>query len=244
MTRVEPSAGARPVGRDDVTQIVRRELFLEIFRRKIFSCLGYLVMLLLILGIPAYFVGSFVAKTGFVEIPFLTDWFYEPAAPTRTVASTGSSRDVVMLNVGARSKYDPGSGLLNATIKEGELTALAVAALRDAPSDQLPFAISDLQVAIDPGVVEIFAVAPRGSRNATVRIRFAPQVVGQSLELELKELRLGSAQVPRSLAQSLVSVISSFVADGISHDFGGIGVLTAVEAQAGQLRITLIPKTR
>jgi hypothetical protein len=244
MTRMEPPAGARPVGRDDVTQIVRRELFLEIFRRKFFSCLGYLFVVAIILGIPAFFIGSFVAKTGFVEIPLLTDWLYEPAQPMRTVATSGTTRDVIMLNVGSRSKYDPGSGLLNTSIKEGELTAFAIASLRAAPSDKLPFAISGLQVAIDPDVIEIFAVSPRGSRDATVLIRLTPQIVGQSLHLNLKELRLGSAQVPRSIAQSLVSVISTFVADDISKGFAEVGVLTSVEAEAGLLRVTLIPKTR
>jgi hypothetical protein len=244
MTRVEPPASARPVGRDDVRDIVRRELFLEIFRRKFFSCLGYLLMITVILGIPSFIVASFAAKTGFVEIPVLTAWLYEPAAPLRTVASSGTSAEVIMLNVASRSKYEPSSGLLNATIKENELTALAVASMRNANAADLPFEMSGVQIAVDPDLVEVFAVAPRGSREATVLIRFIPRVVGRSVELELKELRLGAAKVPHRLAQSLASVISRFVSDSISKEFGSVGAITAVKAESGTLRVTLIPKDR
>lgn len=242
MTRVEPPAGERPIGRGDVTQIVRRELFLEIFRRKALSCLGYLFVVMVVFGIPAGFAAAYVAKTGFVNVPLLTDWLYRPAEPLRVVRpATAASNEVLLRTIGARSTYEPITNLLTVTVRESELSALAIESLHNAPSDELPFAIRDLQVVVDPGIVEIFAISPRGSRAATVRLRLEPDVVAGSLELKLKELRLGAADVPLGLAQFLVSSITKYATVALREQLATAGALADVRAEAGELSLVLVP---
>lgn len=243
MTRIEPAAGDRPVAQDDVKRIVRQELFLEIFRRKFFSCLGYLVVLLVVFGFPTGLALTFIAKTGFVEVPVLTGWLYEPAKPVRVVTPVSvASTDILLKNVGARARYEPLTNLLTLPIKESELTSLAIDSLKRAPAGTLPFAVKDLQVAVLPDKVEIFAVVPREKRDATLLVRLAPRVTDGTLNLELQELQLGDTHVPNALAQPIISSAAKLLTDALTKSLADSGRLADVVAEAGELRFVLSPK--
>lgn len=245
MTRVEPPAGDLPVGRNEMKKIVRTELFFEIFRRKALSCMVQLAIMLVVLGVPAYFSAAFVAKAGLVRVPVLSSWLYEPAKPLRSVRpAQGVSNEVMLRAIGGRAKYEPITNLMTVSITEAELTTLAVSSLKGASSGSLPLAIRDLQIAVDSGVVEVFAVAPRDGYDTTMLLRFEPRIKEGSLELDLKELRIGAAKVPRSIAQFIASSVARIAIEALRGQLDATGTIAGVEVETGSLRFTIVPMDR
>lgn len=243
MTRLEIPAQDQPINRDELKKVIRHELFFEIFRRKALGCLGWLLIAFLVLGVPTLLIASAFAKSGFADVPVLSRWLYEPSEPIRAVRPyAGTTTDDVLTSVGRRAKYDLHTGLVTVTVSETEFTTIVAESIATAPPDSLPFPISSVQVAIEPRTVELFAISPQEGRDATVRLRVSPTVASGKLGLEVRELRLGAQNIPKSLAQFGTSFLTGVVSRTISEQFAAAGELVDVETDIGELRLIMLPK--
>jgi len=242
MTRLDtPAPTTDPVGRKELKEVIRRELFFEVFRRKILGCAGYLLVVIIIISIPSIYIAASAAKSGFVNVPLLSSWLYKPSVPTRVVRPyVGTTAEDVMASVGRHAKYDIHTGLVTVIISETELTTIVAETAKNGGSKGFP--LQDAQVVIEPRMVELFAVSPQDKRDTTVLARFTPSVSGGKIGLEVRELFVGNYGVPTSIAQLGASYLTSIVASKLSNDLSSVGTLLNIEADIGELRVTMTPR--
>lgn len=199
MTRIENVASLPD--REALKKEIRTEIRGEERRKKFRGCGGCLLLALVLVGAPILLVATFLARTGFVQVPVLTQALYRPAMPERTVNPfAGETADQVMTVLPNKVSYDVGSAQLRLPVSEQEITTVLQHMAAVKPS-QLPFAVSRVQMAIAPTGVELFAVSPQHGRDVTVRIRFVPRIKDGELVIDSPKVMLGSQPVPQFLAQ-------------------------------------------
>jgi hypothetical protein len=234
MTRSEPAAD-----REALKEEIKQEMRSEAVRRKAIGWLGCLVLTAVIVLVPSLWVASLLAKTGFVEIPFLTDRLYRPAEPLRPVRPlSGSNAEQVMRVIISRASFEPASSTVAFTMDEQQLTTFAQGYLADPKS--LPFRASAVQAAIDPEFVELHFISVRSRRNATVRVRFVPEVRGAAPDLVIKEVVIGSLRLPLWLAEYTVGVLNAGNEKAIAEVFSGIGTLQNIKLHEEELTMDIL----
>ena len=150
-----------------------------------------------LIGVPMTYVAAQFAKTGFYDVPVLAKMLYKPSSPTRIVQPLfGTKPDDVYKVVGTKIKYDASTNLATLPVTESELTTVVQHAVANAPKETLPFPVRTIQVGLEKGAVEIFALSPQKNRDATVRVQFRPFVKGGELNAEVLEVTIGSLEVP------------------------------------------------
>src|ERR1700675_2015092 len=96
MTRIENVASLQD--KEALKKEIRHEIRGEERRKKLASCGGCLLLVLLIVGTPVLLVAMFLAKTGFVEVPLLTRALYRPSTPLHVVMPfAGETADQVLM---------------------------------------------------------------------------------------------------------------------------------------------------
>jgi len=236
MTRIE----AKPADERDA---LKREIIGEIrgaeTRRKAIGCGACaLVWLVVILGL-AWFIGSTLAKTGIVRVPMFSAPSAESQRPMRQVAPlVGTKTEDIPKIVGLRAQVDPKTSRVAVTLREAELTSIVDHALVSGGAS-LPFPVKSAQVVVEPGFIELFVVSPRDQGTVTVRTRFVPKVdaVGR-LELEVREVMIGSLALPSAIGELLFGVIRAPLNDAISTATGASGSrLYGVGLESGVLTL-------
>jgi hypothetical protein len=239
MTRID---GAAPSDHEALKKEIKEELKEEAFRRKLVGCGACAVVLLIVIGVPVLLGASALAKTGFVNVPLFSKALYEPSQPLRTVTPlTGTSSEDVMRIAGLRIRYNETTAIASFTLTETELTTLAQNGVRDAPPGSLPIAIRTAQVAVDPDLVEVFLISPRKERDATVRLRFTPDVREGDVVFDVREIVIGSYRVPLSVGNLL---FDAFVEPTLRKVFEGAGPYERpvdIEAEDAKLRVDFRP---
>ncbi len=230
--------------RDELKQEIKKELRKEEKHKKRMACGGCALVVLLLIGVPTVFVASVFAKTGLVQVPVLSSALYAPATPTRTVLPLGAATSESILRlIVTRAKFDPHIGVVTFAVKEQELTTLLQHAVWGASEGSLPFKIRTGQVVVLPNAVEVFLVLPRKSGETTALARFQPIVrENGAIDFDVRELRVGSQQVPTWLANMLVSALDKFVTEPIRQQVATVGTLTDVKAgEDGVVKFLLVP---
>lgn len=224
---------------------IKQEIRHEERRKRTVRLLTGLLIAFVVIAVPVLFVSAQLAKTGFFDVPVLSAWLYKPTMPTRTVIPLyGSKPDDIYRVVGTKINYDPQTSLAKLPMTEAEITTIAQHGVASAPPDQLPFPIKTMQVAIDPDSVEIYAISPQKHRDATVRVRFRPQVKDGGLKVNVQEIAIGSLIVPNKVGDMLFSIFGSFVTDSVSKSIGQVGTLSDIELEQGIVRFVFYPKNR
>ncbi|HTK05099.1 MAG TPA: hypothetical protein VL500_05935 [Candidatus Eisenbacteria bacterium] len=242
MTRIDPFS---PEQREAIKTEIKQEMRHEERRKRTVRLVTGLLIAFVVIAVPVLFVSAQLAKTGFFDVPVLSAWLYKPTAPTRTVIPLyGSKPDDIYRVVGTKISYDPATSLAKLPMTEAEITTIAQHGVTAAPPESLPFPIKTMQVAIDPGSVEIYVVSPQKKRDATVRVRFRPQVKDGSLKASVQEIAVGSLIVPNKVGELLFSIFGAFVTDSVSKSIGQVGTLSGIELEQGIVRFVFYPKNR
>lgn len=220
MTRIE----AKPA---DDRESLKREIVGEIrhaeIRRKAIGCGACaLVWLVVILGV-AWFVGSNLAKTGFVRVPLFSATTPVTERPIRVVAPlAGTQPQDIPRIIGAGAKFDQNTSRLSVTIKEAELTTIVNHALTSG-SVNLPFQVKSAQSAIEPEFVELFIVSLQQGKDVTIRARFTPRVEAGQLTFDVNEVVVGSLALPQSVGSAMFGAINGPLNDAITTAAGNTG---------------------
>lgn len=232
--------------REELKEEIKSELRHEAFRRKMFGCGACAVMWLFVIGLPVFFLARTLSKTGFFDVPVLGTRYYKPSAPVREVLPlAGSTKDTILASLRAKIKFDPRLGTAKIPFTEAELTTLVRDTVAEAAAnDGLAFAVEKAQVAIEPDLVEIFAVLPRDARDTTVRLRFTPLASKGKFEIEIREVVLGDYVVPQALAKTVVNTLAQGLVSAISEGAEGLGTLNAITLAPKRMEIVIIPTAR
>ncbi|MDD5251667.1 MAG: hypothetical protein PHT12_03455 [Patescibacteria group bacterium] len=210
-------------------------------RRRLWSCVGCLFVEILIIAVPLYLVASIVAKTGVANVPVLTKWQYRPAAPTRIVTPDSRSTQAIIMEEAASAKPEPQLGLVRLRLTEAELTTMVRGAFA-AAADQLPFPVSEAQLVVDTGRLELFLVSPRPERPVTVRASFRPNLVNGALKLEATEIVIGAWQLPSFAVDAIGKAIGEILGQAVTSGISSAGTIQEVKTEPGSLQIGLAPK--
>jgi hypothetical protein len=222
----------------DSRDAVRREVRQEVGRalpqtRK----RGRNVTLLVLIGLALVVLWG-LARAGVVQVPLLSPGAYE-AAPVRAVRPlVGSTAAQVSQTVAASVQFSPNAGTAAVVLDEAQLTTLVA----DAASRQAGANMVDVQVAVTPTFIELFAnrVREDGSK-VPMRLRAVPSSLNNELQLEVIEALMGSVEVPAWMRRTLGSgAVAAF-----ERSISGLGASADVEdvvLQDGVLRIVLRPR--
>lgn len=206
--------------------------------RKFFGCL---FLVLLALAIPVLFVAAQVAKTGLIEVPFLTSRLYQPARPVREIRPLiGYSSTDILLAAASKAKPTLTLGLVRMSFTEAELTTLARDGIA-ASGTSLPVPIKSIQIAVDPDAVEIFAVTTKYGRDVTIRARFFPWVDAGQLKITPKELIIGALNVPPSLSGLESLILEKSIGNVLTSTINRVGRPVSIELEQGILRLQMVP---
>lgn len=241
MTRLDIPAA--PADRSALKQEIKQEIKKEQMQAKLLGCGGCALILVVLLAIPTYVVAATLARTGFFNIPVLSERLYKPSEPVRRVMPlVGSNASAAMAAAGAKAKFDPHTSLLTLKLTETDLTTLAQEMVRTAKPGELPIPIRDIQIAVDEDRVELFAVSPQEGRDATVRLRFQPMVNRGVIDFEIQEALIGSLKVPKGIAQIAFGSLAETIAKGVLDATKDIGSLYSIATEKGAMRFLILPK--
>lgn len=239
MTRIDAFS---PQERESIKKEIKQEIRSEERRRRLIGCGGLILVVLLIVGIPALYVASLLAKTGFYDVPVLSRALYKPSSPERTVVPLyGSTPDDIYRVLGTKIKYEPQTSQATFPVSESELTTLVQHSVAGARPNTLPFPVRTVQVAIDPDKIEIYVISPQKNRDATVRIRFRPYVKGGELRAEVQEIAIGSLVLPKKIGELLFAAFGTLVTDSASTAISNVGRLVNIELDQGIVRFVIVP---
>lgn len=165
-------------------------------RRKTLSCclLGILFLLLIL-----FLSFTAVAKTGLIEIPFFSKFFYKTPEPQRVVKvqQEGAENLEEIFENKIKSQVEEKMVLNQETQKvevelefvEEELTA---ALLRGIATGSLP--LSRAQIAVLPKEVEIFGKL--SNPEVFLTINFQPKIQNGQIAVKITKFKLGNLSVP------------------------------------------------
>lgn len=205
---------------EEVRSSIRQRTWRQFLLRGIGCCGMYLVLLLSIPTLLAYLV----ARSGLVEVPWLSDRVVHERAPERVVAaaSVGSIEQLLAPKLRALAASGGASAFPSLTFSEEELTALLRLALAGGGSSFSAQAAT-AQVAIDRGAVELSGrIAGLGGRATTIRIRGVPSIRDGKLDVELSDVVVGNLGIPRFLAQTIARSLIDQVPPARISGGGGV----------------------
>ncbi len=239
MTRIDAFS---PQERESIKKEIKQEIRSEDRRRRLMGCGGLLLIVLLAVGIPAFYVASQLAKTGFYDVPLLSRSLYKPSVPERTVVPlVGSKPDDIYRVLGTKVQYEAQTSQATFPVTESELTTIVQHSVASAPPKSLPFPVRTVQVAIDPDKIEIYVISPQKNRDATVRIRVKPYVKGGELRADVIEIQIGSLILPQKIGDLLFSAFGALVTDSVSTAVSNVGRLVNIELDQGVVRFVIVP---
>jgi len=232
------------ISRQALKQEIMTEIKQDARRRKFINCLSCLLLEALVIFGLAVFVASLLARSGLVQVPFLTPWLYRPAQPERQVVPlAGYDAADILISEASKAKVDRLLGTFSIRLTESELTTIVKEGL-DKFGGSLPLPLSSAQIAIETDVVELFAVSIQNGREVTVVAKVVPSVTEDGkLKLTPKELKIGSLSVPASANAMLAAVLAKVIGDALNSNIGGIGRLVDISLAKGVMTVQFVPDT-
>lgn len=236
--------GGNGASRAEMKKEIIKEIHQEERQRKLISCIGCLTLKLLILAIPIVLVTVAVAKSGFYEVPLLSDWLYQPSSPERIVKPlVGYDSGQVLRVAMARAEFESAVGLLKVNLTEAELTTLVSAAA--AANVDGPMKINQAQMTCSKEGIELFAITPRPKRDVTIKVLFSPSITDEGkLNLEVKSMRIGGLNVPGVMLSLLSKALASQMTKALASAAAGAGELKGIRAGEKKLYLDFMPELK
>ncbi|MBU1028938.1 hypothetical protein KKE28_01900, partial [Patescibacteria group bacterium] len=221
MTRQEDQL----LDREQLKQEIKEEIKHDGRRKRIITVLITLFVMLAILSTPFLIVAVMAAKTGFVQIPVLTGWLYQPSNPTRLVVPlVGSDTETILNSAIARVDYNPNFNSLNFYLTEKELTTLLSSVINSEDKNPLPFQLDSVQAVLEDDRIEVYALTD-GDNDSKVPIlvSFVPRAEGGQLTIESVDVKIGAFKVPNFLAGLVVGSAANNLAGSVNSMLGDAG---------------------
>ncbi len=227
------------------------------FSRKLTSCFGCLVFLA-IFFIVLFLLGSIaLAKTGLVEIPVISNIFYEKPRPSRVVEVSDEEVENIYMNVQRdmenrmksllmdrvmnakfdlaqqEFKIDQNPVRINLLFTEKDLTAImkkGLAGRKDMP-------VSDMQIAILPEEMEIFMELEQPVKGI-LTVNVVPRAEDGKLDLKIRKARLGNMPIPAFLLDLFTNNILKSKIDELNDQLFMGANLETLQLSDGKVEMT------
>lgn len=193
----------------------KRELSSEIRRETkqghpLLTCGIIAIVLILVL---ASWIGVLVAKTGFVEVPVLTDAFYEVPQPDHVVVGESASVEQVLSEeltelVTARVIVAGGTDIDRSVELDLSEQAFSATLRNTIINDESSTFDSDLaQIAITSRAgLEVYAPLKDNDQDSAIRLTLMPSVSSTGvLEVAVTSLTIGNLELPGWLVQAALT---------------------------------------
>lgn len=196
-------------------------------RRSCFGCGGCLTLLLaVILGLFLLAAGA-LAKSGLMEVPYLSDWLYRQPAPLHqlprepeleeNIEEVLSNRLQELLWQEISPEQADQKTIINFSLSEEELTALINKNFlsRSEEEKSAPIYLKDVQFSITGEQIELYALfgLPNFPREPVARFIFHPFLSEGILKIEPRHIFVGNLRLPVSLTSFFVK---NLVEDGLN----------------------------
>lgn len=217
---------------------IRQEIAGQQKKKKCGKCIGCGLAFLIIVVAPIVYILFLLAKSGLVNVPLLSRFFYKPLTPIRVV-SVSKPINQNDLSVG-KTAYNPKNGTASIVINEADLTSLVngIVKQQNAP-DFLNGA--KIQVAIDENNTEVFVSKSMGGSLSTVKINLLPILRNGQLVIDIDAVLIGEVLMPKRFNDAVVKpVINGALADFMVN-INKIGQIQSLNVELGQLRLVVKP---
>ncbi|MDP3771257.1 MAG: hypothetical protein Q8R16_03080 [bacterium] len=227
---------------EEVRSSIRKRTWRQFLLRGIGCCGVYLVLLLSIPTLLLYLV----ARTGLVEIPWLSARVTHERAPERIVAAASAGNVEQLLAAKLRVVAVPGGSSTPQplTFSEEELTTLLRVIFVESRSSFSAQAAT-MQVTIDRGAIELAGRIPGlGGTITTVRVRGVPSIRDGKLAVDVSDVVVGNLGIPRFLAQTIARSLIDQVPPARIAVGGGMPsiVIDRIALQDHELTVYVVPE--
>ncbi len=235
MTRIDPQGPGVPL-RDGSAGTTSRASGVRVW-----GCGGCALLFLFASAFAVFAAVYVVAKVGAVRVPVLSQVVYRPVDPVRDVAElSGYSVQDVLASVGARARFNAGTGEISSFIGEEELTTLVAKGLRETGDGTS--SLDDVQVAIGRDGLEFSGtLAAWDGGTLPVIIRATPSVKDGALVIDVARVALGSLELPRFAVSALFAAAGESFVRAMNEALADVGRLRGIVLEEGRMNIRLSP---
>jgi hypothetical protein len=206
---------------------VRRRRPKRTFRSKLkLTCLFLFLFFILSFGFIAL---AALARTGILEVPILSKFFYQIPKPTHQVEI--SQEDLSKFQNGLQIVNDGNQATL--IITEKELTYILRQVLS---SGQYPEFANNLQATISNDEIEIFGLMTKSLKiNLTMRVK--PEVLDGKPNFKIIEFKAGNLSLPPAAISWLPKSLLSDKLIKLNDNLSQFGRIDRIELASGQMTV-------
>ncbi len=204
--------------------------------KKLFSCSGCLILVLIIILLIGLAGAYVLAKSGLKEVPFFTDNFYQEPEPVRLVEADNvneADKDILNRLEKAVSQEAVGQQQINDLTVSLDLSEeVLTAVLRDKIKEKESLAekIKYVQIAVLPDNLEVF-IENKDPSNAVITLNIKPTIKEGKTDLEIVNFKIGDLTLPNFIG----NISFGFIAEKSLNSFLNV---TAKYGQIQDINLT------
>lgn len=206
MTRVAPTETSDTEKEKELRVLVREEVQKGIgrglWRAKLKSCFGCLLLWLIMLLVGTSLALYLVSETGLIRVPFFSRFYAEPrpvriVTPSNTPVEQAFTRELQGAQAQARRS---GTASIVITLREEDLTR----SLQDFAETNRELFLPDAQLAVLEGSLELFVPIKVRGRRSIIRVRVLPELVAGELGFRVQKAQIGELAIWHRLLDAAV----------------------------------------
>jgi len=200
----------------------------------VLTCFAIVIGVALLFVLAALYA---VAKSGIVEVPLFSHFYYSPV-PTRVIQAAALSPDALQeilaqqLTAQVMARRKPPYAV---KLTEKELSGVAEQAL-DTALQEAGWKLVSFQIAVRPTDLELFGKLEHASFKLEALIRFTPRLEQGALKLDPVLIQIGDYRLPPALTYQLIGYLASRDMGAWSLKFGDT-VLDGLQLHDGYLEL-------
>lgn len=211
--------------------------------KKFFNCGTCLLIVLFFLLILGTFGAYVLAKSGLVQIPVFTGYFYSRQSFNHEVKSVNIDQNALLKRLAtiasqeALKQKTTQDVAISADLSEGELTGLLNNIKQN--NEKLKSKIEFWQLGVVDDSLEFYMVT-KNYRNAVITINFKPEVKDGKLKFNVNNFKLGALTLPDFFGNLLIESIGGNVVNGFIGSVSSLAQLQEINLAPGKATIKML----
>ncbi|MBN1326236.1 hypothetical protein JW977_04655 [Candidatus Falkowbacteria bacterium] len=213
--------------------------------RRILGCGSCIIAFFIFAILLSSFVSYFLAKSGIVQIPYLSDFLYKEPKPVyivETIYYEESQKDpLLMLKDNLLGSFETINNALNSKVdlqfSDSKLTSLISEQVRQNKS--LNNRIDFLQIAVLPQNLELF-IKLKNPQNTYLIFEIIPKAQNNKIELEVISFKIGNLKMPNFIGKVIIAPIGEKVLNMIIAPFLGFGKIQDMGLDYGRIYVKVL----
>jgi len=212
--------------------------------RRILGCGSCIIAFLILAILLSGFISYFLAKSGVVQIPYLSDFLYKEPKPAYIVSVTldEPQKDLLLtLKDKLIGSFTTINNALNSSVdlqfSDSKLTSLISEQVRQNKS--LNDRIDYLQVAVLPQNLELF-IKLKKPQNTYLIFEIIPKAQNNKIDLDIISFKMGNLKIPNFVGNAIIAPIGEKALNMIIAPFLGFGKIQEINLDYGKVYIKLL----